>query len=96
MGKTMFDALTEEAEAISGQILFMAASKSMEVYKSEQELAAALSKIKEVLPPDYHSYLLSVADNANSQRIFLSELQYRQGFSDGIKFIMQAMAWKPE
>lgn len=95
MADTMFDTVVEEAEAITGQYLFKIASKSPEVYKCEKELAAALDKVKEVLPPAYHSDLLSIADNANSQSIYLCELQYKQGFSDGIKFIIQAMAWKP-
>ena len=96
MQKTMFDVMADKAEVLSEGALFSAATKSTEVYRCEQELAVALSKIKEVLPSNYHSYLLSIVDNANSQSLFLSSLQYKQGFSDGIKFIMQAMAWKPE
>ena len=61
---------------------------SIAAQEYEDELRAAL-------PPHLHRTLSRLADKNNEREAVSISLSYRQGFSDSIRFMMQALSWEP-
>jgi hypothetical protein len=68
---------------------------SSDYYHASQKVENYYEKLKEVLPPEMHETLLRFDDERNHMENASMDVYYRQGFSDALRLLLQAMLWKP-
>jgi hypothetical protein len=68
---------------------------SSEYYYSNIGVKEYEDELRAALPPHLHLILSRLADKNNEREAASIAVSYRQGFSDSIRFIMQALSWEP-
>lgn len=95
MANNIFDTMICAAEQVTDSALCCAAAAASEVREEDRLADQAREKLKAVLSEEHQHTLLELEDHGSARTVYIGGLQYRQGFADGIKFIMQAMAFNP-
>jgi hypothetical protein len=94
MVKNLFDFLVTaiETETLEHTSL---ENESREYRHASQEAENCYRKIKTILPPEMQETLLRFDDERNLMEGAGIDVYYRKGFSDAIRFLIQAMLWEP-
>ncbi|MCL6558139.1 MAG: hypothetical protein K6U74_04920 [Firmicutes bacterium] len=64
---------------------------SREYAKADNQVDYHCKVIKENIPQEFQFNLQSLLDTYNDMATIVTELSYKQGFSDGVRFIMQTL-----
>ncbi|MBU2703364.1 methylphosphotriester-DNA--protein-cysteine methyltransferase [Sporomusaceae bacterium BoRhaA] len=94
MVKNMFDFLVTAIETENWEHVSLE-NVSSDYYHASQKAENYYEKIKEILPPEMHETLLRLDDERNQMENAVTDVYYRQGFSDALRLILQAMLWEP-
>jgi hypothetical protein len=100
---------TKEKMIVKKESLFNCAMDSMEdvslnipleqisndYYYSNIAVKQCEDELRAALPPHLHCKLSRLADKSIEREAASMAISYRQGFSDSIQFIMQALSWEP-
>lgn len=65
---------------------------SKEYVKSREEVKEHYAAIQDKLAPEFYKYLMALENAHSSMEAEAMEVSYRQGFSDGVRIIAQALA----
>lgn len=67
---------------------------SEEYTKAREEADKHYKTIKDELTPEFYKHLIGLVDAHDKMESEVEDVSYRQGFSDGVRVIMQALAAK--
>jgi hypothetical protein len=68
---------------------------SNDYYDSDIAAKQCEDELRAALPPHLHCILSRLADKSVEREAASMTISYRQGFSDSMQFIMQALSWEP-
>ena len=91
--ENLFESAMDSMEDVSLNIPLQ--NISSEYYYSNIAAKEYEDELRAALPPNLHLALSRLADKNNEREAASMALSYRQGFSDSIRFIMQALSWDP-
>ncbi|EIW16464.1 MULTISPECIES: hypothetical protein [Pelosinus] len=91
--ESLFESAMDSMEDISLNIPLQQISN--DYYYSNIAAKEYEEELRAALPPNLHLILSRLADKNNEREAASMAVSYRQGFSDSIRFIMQALSWEP-
>jgi hypothetical protein len=91
--ESLFESAMDSMEDISLNIPLQQISN--DYYYSNIAAKEYEEELRAALPQNLHLILSRLADKNNEREAASMAVSYRQGFSDSIRFIMQALSWEP-
>jgi hypothetical protein len=91
--ESLFECALDSMEDVSLNIPMQQVSN--DYYFSDIAAKEYEDELRAALPPHLHRTLSRLADKNNEREAASMAVSYRQGFSDSIRFIMQALSWEP-
>jgi hypothetical protein len=91
--QSLFECAMESMEDVSLNIPLQQVSN--DYYDSDIAAKQCEDELRAALPPHLHCILSRLADKSVEREAASMTISYRQGFSDSIQFIMQALSWAP-
>lgn len=74
-----------------GRRSFFRRRVSREYAKADDDAAYHARVVMKNLPEQFHYNLMKLRDSYNTREAIVKDISYRQGFSDGVRFILQAL-----
>jgi hypothetical protein len=90
---SLFECAMDSMEDVSLNIPLQQVSN--DYYYSDIAAKQCEDELRAALPPHLHCTLSRLADKSIEREAASMAISYRQGFSDSIQFIMQALSWAP-
>jgi hypothetical protein len=91
--ESLFESAMDSMEDVSLNIPLQQISN--DYYYSNIAAKEYEDELRAALPQNLHLTLSRLADKNNEREAASMAVSYRQGFSDSIRFIMQALSWEP-
>nr|WP_237715604.1 hypothetical protein [Pelosinus fermentans] len=91
--QSLFECAMDSMEDVSLNIPLQQVSN--DYYYSDIAAKQCEDELRASLPPHLHCTLSRLADKSIEREAASMAISYRQGFSDSIQFIMQALSWAP-
>jgi hypothetical protein len=91
--ESLFESAMDSMEDVSLNIPLQQISN--DYYYSDKAAKEYEDELRAALPQNLQLILSRLADKNDEREAACMAVSYRQGFSDSIRFIMQALSWEP-